>query len=638
MKNKFLVIFGLLVLISLVACKSLQNEGGTDWVSVELTIGDTTQSHQYHASYSGKTGSALILAVPAYIDSVSPSNFLSENYGRGMLDLTSGFVELSVPLNTPLRIVEVVFTDVRTLGEATSGQIVAAATGISEEITINSTADKVTVLIELTNATPGFFNRAYIKASNASEQDELAWVAISGDTIVAGTSKEQSLQTTITNGSGASSDDTGSSVGAAYVFNRSDSIWSQQAYLKAPNAENNDDFGSAVAISGDTIVVGAQLESSNQTTITSGASDNNSPPGGYGAAYVFIRNGSDWSSQAYLKAPNAEAGDKFGNVVAISGDTIVVGAQFESSNETTITNGSGAASDNLATESGAVYVFVRSGTTWSQQAYLKAPNAEASDRFGSTVAISGDTIVVGAADEDNAETTITNGSGVGVDSVAAAEAGAVYVFVRSGTTWSQQAYLKAPNAEAGDKFGSAIAISGDTIAVGAPEESSAQATITTGASSDNSATESGAVYVFVRSGTTWNHQAYIKPSNINAGDQFGSALSISDDTIVVGTPLEASNQVSITNGSNASSDNSATAAGAAYVFVRNETTWTQRAYLKAPNADAMDYYGFCAISGNTIAVGAVFESSNQTTITNGSTASPDNSVPETGAIYVITKD
>ena len=604
------------------------------------SIGDPAQSHQFQASYSGNIGSALILAVPAYIDSVNPSSLLSEYYDRDMLDLTNGLVELNVPLNIPLRIVEVIFVDAWTLGEATSGQTIAAATGISEEITINSTNDNVTVVIQLTSVDHDFFSKAYLKASNASEQDELSVVAISGNTIVAGTGKEESLQTTITNGSGASDDDTGTSVGAAYVFNRSDSIWNQQAYLKAPNAESNDNFGSAVAISVDTIVVGAQLESSSQTAITngSGASADNSASGS-GAAYIFVRNGTDWSSQAYLKAPNAEAGDKFGAVVAISGDTIVVGASAEESAQTSITNGSGASGDNSATESGAVYVFVRSGTTWSQQAYLKAPNAEASDRFGGTVAISGDTIVVGASDEESAQTTITNGNSASGDN-SAASAGAVYVFVRSGTTWSQQAYLKAPNAEASDRFGSTVAISDDTIVVGALNESSAQTTITngSGASDDNSSANAGAAYVFVRSGTTWSQQAYLKPSNIEAGDLFGALVSISGDTIVAGAPAEASNQVSITNGSGASSDNSAAGSGAAYVFVRNGTTWTQRAYLKAPNAEVMDTYGFCAISGDTIAVSARFEGSNQTTITNGSTASPDNSVPETGAIYVITRD
>jgi hypothetical protein len=276
-----------------------------------------------------------------------------------------------------------------------------------------------------------------------------------------------------------------------------------------------------------------------------------------------------WSQQAYLKAPNAEASDEFGYSVSISGDTIVVGAWWEDSNQTTITNGPGASSNNSASNSGAAYVFVRSGTNWSQQAYLKAPNAEANDWFGFSVSISGDTIVVGANQEDSNQTTITNGTTASSDN-SASESGAAYVFVRSGTTWSQQAYLKAPNAEAGDWFGWSVSISGDTIVVGANLEDSNQTTITNGttASSNNSASNSGAAYVFVRSGATWSHQAYLKAPNAEAGDLFGFSVSISGDTIVVGALWEDSNQTTITNGTTASSDNSASESGAVYVFVR----------------------------------------------------------------------
>ncbi|MCZ8240150.1 MAG: hypothetical protein O9346_08695 [Leptospiraceae bacterium] len=116
----------------------------------------------------------------------------------------------------------------------------------------------------------------------------------------------------------------------------------------------------SVSISGDTIVVGAIYEDSNQTTITNGAtasSDNSATSSG--AAYVFVRSGSNWSHQAYLKAPNSETNDQFGYSVSISGDTIVVGARFEDSNQTTITNGATASSNNSAVDSSAAYVFVR---------------------------------------------------------------------------------------------------------------------------------------------------------------------------------------------------------------------------------------------------------------------------------------
>ena len=280
-----------------------------------------------------------------------------------------------------------------------------------------------------------------------------------------------------------------------------------------------------------------------------------------------MRSGTSWSEQAYLKAPNAGAVDNFGNSVAISGDTIVVGAYQERSNQTTITNGSTASADDSAPNAGAAYVFVRSGTSWSQQAYLKAPNTGADDNFGTSVGISGDTIVVGAYKEGSSQTTITNGSTASADD-SASKVGAAYVFVRSGTSWSQQAYLKPSNASNEQFFGYSVAISGDTIVVGANGESSAQTTTTngSGASSDISAANAGAAYVFVRSGTTWSQQAYLKAPNAEANDQFGTSVATSGSTIVVGATFEDSNQTTITNGSAASADNSATDAGAAYVF------------------------------------------------------------------------
>jgi hypothetical protein len=486
---------------------------------------------------------------------------------------------------------------------------------------------------------PTFSQQAYVKAANAGAFSNFGHsVAISGDTMVVGATGEESNQTTITNGATASADDTAPGAGAAYVYIRSGNTWVQQAYLKAPNAEEDDRFGSSVAISGDTIVVGAPEEASNQTTITNGSSaSNDNSAFASGAAYVFVRNGSTWSQQAYLKAPNAEADDSFGGSVAISGDTIVVGAEAEASNQTSIVNGATASPDNSAANAGAAYVFVRSGISWSQQAYLKAPNAEAEDLFGHSVAIDGDTIVVGANTESSNQNTITNGSSASANNLAS-EAGAAYVFVRNGSVWSQQAYLKAPNVNGGDNFGVDVAINGDTIVVGADGEDSPQTTITNGptASAENADNGRGAAYVFVRSGTNWSQQAYLKAPNTDAGDLFGFSVTVAGDTIVVSALQEGSAQTIITNGATASADNSAESAGAAYVFLRSGTTWSQQAYLKAPNAGADDFFGTSvAISGNTVAVGAPQESSSQTTITNGSTASSDNSASNAGAAYVF---
>ena len=220
----------------------------------------------------------------------------------------------------------------------------------------------------------------------------------------------------------------------------------QQAYLKASNNGAGDDFGSSVAMSGDTIVVGAPFEDS------------------AGAAYIFVRSGTTWVQQARLTASNAGAGDRFGISVAISGDTVVIGADEEDSNATGV---NGNQTDNSASFAGAAYVFVRSGSVWTQQAYLKASNTEASDQFGWSVAVSGDTAVIGAIGEKS------NATGVNGDQAnnSAGYSGAAYVFVRSGETWTQQAYLKASNTGADDQFAT-VAVSGDTVAVGARFEGS----------------------------------------------------------------------------------------------------------------------------------------------------------------------
>jgi len=484
---------------------------------------------------------------------------------------------------------------------------------------------------------PTWSPQAYVKASNTEQGEFGISVALSGDTLVVGADTESGNQTTITNGSVVSVNQTLTNAGAAYVFVRSGGNWTQQAYLKASNADQGDDFGYAVAISGDTIVVGAPHESSNQTTITNGSSasaDNSLTSSG--AAYVFVRNGTTWSQQAYLKAPNAANYAYFGFSVAVSGDTAVVGADNDSSAQTTISNGGSASADNTAIAAGAAYVFVRSGTTWSPQAYLKAPNAGAGQYFGYSVGISGDTVVVGSLYEPSNQTTVTNGSGASNDR-SARGAGAAYVFVRSGVNWTQQAYLKASNAAAGSLFGISSAISGDTIVVGAYSDSSKQATVTngSGASADTSLPNAGAAYVFVRNGTTWSQQAYLKASNPDSDDYFGGRLGVSGDTVVVGAFGESSNQTSVGKGSSASADNSVNRAGAAYVFTRSGTSWSQQAYLKAANPDADDRFCFAAVDGDTVAVGAPGEASNQTTITNGSTASADNSRPVAGAVYVF---
>jgi len=301
--------------------------------------------------------------------------------------------------------------------------------------------------------------------------------------VVVGSVQEASNATGV---NGNQADNSATNSGAAYVFVRIGGVWSQQAYLKASNTGASDRFGISVAVSGDTVVVGAVDEDSSATGVNGNQADNSAAQSG--AAYVFVRVGGVWSQQAYLKASNTEAFDQFGWSVAVSGDTVVVGAYQEDSNATGV-NGNQA--DNSANGSGAAYVFVRIGGVWIQQAYLKASNTGAGDRFGFSVTVSGDTVVIGAQDEDS------NAIGVNGNQAdnSAAQSGAAYVFVRAGGVWSQEAYLKASNTGAGDQFGWSVAVSGDTLVVGAYQEDSS-ATGVDGNGADNSAGDTGAAYVF----------------------------------------------------------------------------------------------------------------------------------------------
>jgi hypothetical protein len=460
--------------------------------------------------------------------------------------------------------------------------------------------------------------QAYLKASNTGGSDQFGYsVAVSGDTVVIGAIGEDSSATGV---NGNQVDNSAVDAGAAYVFVRSGGVWSQQAYLKASNTGAGDQFGYSVAVSGDTVVIGATSEDSIATGINGNQADNSAQKAG--AAYVFVRSGGVWSQQAYLKASNTQAQDQFGWSVAVSGDTLVIGAVGESSNATGV-NGNQA--DNSAGFAGAAYVFTRSGTTWSQQAYLKASNTEAFDTFGLSLAISGDTVVIGAPAEDSS-TTGVNGNQA---NNSASNSGAAYVFVRSGGVWSQQAYLKASNTGTDDDFGVRVAISGDTVVVGAVTEDSSAPGVN-GNQADNSAVDSGAAYVFVRSGGVWSQQAYLKASNTGADDRFGYSVAVSGDTVVIGAIGEDGIATGV-NGNQA--DNSAGFAGAAYVFVRFGGIWGQLAYLKASNTGENDLLGWSiAISADTVVIGAPAEDSSATGV-NGNGA--DNIAADSGAAYVF---
>jgi tartrate dehydratase beta subunit/fumarate hydratase class I family protein len=474
--------------------------------------------------------------------------------------------------------------------------------------------------------------RAYLKASNTGLGDIFGFsIALSADgsTLAVGAPSEDSAATGV---GGSQDNDSGGDSGAVYVFRRRGKTWVQQAYLKASNTGEGDSFGFSVALSADgsTLAVGAPWEASAATGID-GNQDNDYMLDA-GAVYVFSRRGMKWSQEAYVKASNTGWVDLFGFSVALSADgsTLAVSARDEDGAATGI---GGNQADDSAADAGAVYVLTRSGSTWSQEAYVKASNTDGYDYFGSSIALSADgsTLAVGATGEASAATGV-NGSQTD-DS--ADDAGAVYVFTRSGTTWSQAAYVKASNTDAYDHFGSGIALAADgaTLAVGAGLEDSA-ATGINGSQTDNSADHAGAVYVFTRSGTAWSQAAYVKASNTDAFDAFGHSVALSADGSILA--VGAAGEASATTGMDGDqADNSALAAGAVYVLARSGSTWSQAAYVKASNTDAGDIFGnsiALSADGATLAVNAPGEASAAAGI--GSNQA-DDSAPAAGAVYVF---
>ena len=251
-----------------------------------------------------------------------------------------------------------------------------------------------------------------------------------------------------------------------------------------------------------------------------------------------------------IQAGDGIAGDQFGGSVAIAGTTVIVGANANAA---------------TAGGTGSAYIYVLTGGSWTLQQKLTASDGERDDAFGSHVAISGDTALVGAF-----------GDAVGTN----VNQGSAYVFVRTGTTWTQQQKLTATGGAANDIFGRSVAIAGDSIVVGA-----AASAVTTNV-------YQGAVYVFLRTGTTWAQQAKLTAGDGAASDYFGDSVAIAGDTVVVGATEDAT-------GTNSRQ-------GSAYVFVRSGTTWTQQSKLTAGDGTPEDYFGFSvAVAGDTAVVGTL---------------------------------
>ncbi len=332
------------------------------------------------------------------------------------------------------------------------------------------------------------------------------------------------------------------------------------------------------------------------------------------------------------------------------GNTMAVAAYWESSGATGV---NGDEADNSIPQAGAAYVFTRSGTTWTQQAYIKASNTGVpavdgvqsdGDQYAFSLALSGDgnTLAVGAVTEDS------NAIGINGDQAddSAMSAGAVYVYTRTGTDWSQQGYLKPPppaevdDAINGDMFGYSVALSadGDTLAVGSYDEDGSSREIN--GPVDGERGGSGAAYAFARAGTTWNQQAYLKVSNVEAGDSWGIAVALSADgnTLAMATVDEDCPATGVNPAGCDDDRAAATSVGAAAVFVRNGTTWTQQAYIKASNTGVGDQFGIrLALSGDgdTLAVAGPSEDSDG----QGINGTQDNdSAIEAGAVYLFTRN
>jgi len=318
--------------------------------------------------------------------------------------------------------------------------------------------------------------------------------------------------------------------GSAAVFVRTGATWTQQVKLTVSDAIANDSFGRAVALSGETLVVGLGAH-----------------PLHTGAVYVFVRDGESWTQQAKLVASDGETGDWFGSSVDISGDTIVVGAP----------------NHPVDTRDGAAYVFVREGTTWTQQAQLLPSGLGSDIFFGQSVAISGDTVVCGSPFYT---TTAWN-------------AGAVYVFVRNGTNWSEQARFT--GVAENEELGWSVAMEGDTVIAGGLQEQGAFAE-----------QGPGLARVFVRSGATWSQQATLTASGAAPEAELGWCVALAGDTAVVSSRFDAPAGLA--------------GAGAAYVFTRSGAAWTQQVRLIASDGAMGDWVASSvAISGDTVIAGSV---------------------------------
>jgi hypothetical protein len=391
-----------------------------------------------------------------------------------------------------------------------------------------------------------------LSASDRDADDHFGYaVAISGDYAMIGAYDEDE---------DANGMNTSGAAGSAYIFLRDDTVWNQQQKLVASDRAAGDHFGCSVSISGDYAIAGAYAEDATGISALGNA----------GSAYVFRRSGNAWTEQQKIVATDRASNDNFGWSVAIDGDYAIAGAFMEDEDASGL---------NLINGAGSAFIFDRNSTTWSQQQKVVAADRAVADQFGYSVAISGNYAIVGAPQEDE------NAAGDNPLS----NAGAAYIFIRSGATWTFQQKIVASHRAIADFFGASVAISGDYAIVGAYMDDR-------DASGGNTASAAGSAYIFYRSGATWTQQQKILASDRSVGDLFGYAVSISGDYAVVGAYNE---------DEDAGGANYADAAGSAYIFSRNGASWTEQQKIVAADRGAGDHFGVsAAISGDYVIVGA----------------------------------
>lgn len=347
-------------------------------------------------------------------------------------------------------------------------------------------------------------------------------VAVEGDTAVIGANNAYIASTGNFN------------QGAVYIYERINGVWTEGQKLIASDGQDGDQFGNAVALDGDTLLIGAWQASYGGIF-------------GRGAAYVFTRSNGVWSEQDKLENPTPTQDDYFGRAMALEGNTAVVGAP-----------GKDVAAN---VDQGVAFTFTRSGNLWSFEQQINHPDPESFNSFGRAVAIEGNTLLISAS-----------GASVGMN----ANQGKAYVFNRT-TSWAYDETLTAFDGRDVDFFGNAVDIDGNTIAVAAWSDG---------------INDEGSVYIFTEVGNSWLLQQKLIASDRAFEEFFGSSVALDGDTILVGA---------IGSNLNGKADQ-----GAAYVFGRVNSNWTQQQKLLAPDGEEMDSFGYVALDGDTALVGAPF--------------------------------